>query len=226
MIYAALIMGLLGSLHCVGMCGPLLVLMRTKDGKVSLSSVLLYHMGRISTYMILGLMVAILGEGLRLVGVQQYISLILGILILFFILFARNPEQTMFRVLRLDKGTKVLHQFYGRLMKKNVFAAKFILGSLNGLLPCGLVYSALLLSLGTETGFEAGAVMLVFGLGTLPTLFFLEWIQKFVKFKFKRVFQYSMLLVGILFILRGANLNIPYLSPSVDKQEVKCCKKH
>ncbi len=220
-LVTAFLIGFLGSLHCVGMCGP--IALALPIGKMSVTgkllSILTYNVGRIFTYSLIGLGLGILGIGVSFFGFQQYFSIGMGVLILVAALtpysFEKLFEQNNFLASKLNK-LKISMQHF--ISKRNTLAF-LSMGILNGLLPCGLVYFA---AAGAITSYgisESAIYMLIFGLGTVPAMLFIAFSPSLVKEKWRvgirRALPYFAALIGILFILRGLNLDIKYLSPAL-----------
>ncbi|MDL5048875.1 sulfite exporter TauE/SafE family protein [Oscillatoria amoena NRMC-F 0135] len=167
MFTAAFILGLTGSLHCVGMCGPLALQVGATQKNHVLRNRLLYNGGRIVTYTVLGLLVGMLGNLIEMSGWQGWFSIGVGALVLVVLFFGQIerwllPRTTAF-ISTIKRG--ILHH----LNRKNTWSS-VLLGVLNGFLPCGLVYAAIVLSLIQNTWMESALVMFVFGLGTVPAL--------------------------------------------------------
>lgn len=224
MIWAALILGLGGSLHCAAMCGPLVFSVQTnwKVGGLS-PHLLLYHLGRILGYILLGLAFSLVKVPVHLFDLQQYIALISGFLILLLVFKHRIPGIKQLFTWISHRLSKTMSSYYH---KKN--SLPFI-GFLNGLLPCGLSYAAAAVSVSQPTISEALLFMMFFGMGTLPLFLIGSYLGQKVKFSvFKHVnkyLNYSMILLGVLLVIRGSGLNIPYLSPDIAPSgtEVECC---
>lgn len=226
MIWAAIILGLGGSLHCAAMCGPLVFSVQHNLGIRGVSiPLILYHMGRIGGYLVLGLLFSLIRVPLHLFHLQQYIALISGILLLLFVFKNRIPPVRSL----LDKTSSALSKAmsgqYGRQSRLPV------VGFLNGLLPCGLSYAAAAVSVG-QTGLNNQLLfMLFFGLGTLPMFLIGSWVGSKLSFfqlkSINRYLRYSMMIAGVLLVLRGSGLNIPYVSPDMapDSDKVECCHK-
>jgi len=214
----AFITGFLGSFHCVGMCGGIVLAVQAKHWQ----NALIYHLGRSLMYAVIGLLFGLFGRGLYVAGFQQYLSIFLGICMISFVLL---PTQNF----------PFLYQFYQKakqLLKplkiQNSFLSTFMLGILNGLLPCGLVYAAVFVAIATADAFYGASYMFLFGLGTMPMLFALSISQKIMpvslRFKLNKLVPVFVVCVGILLIVRGLNLNIPYLSPYIEPyQEITSC---
>ncbi|MEL6972162.1 MAG: sulfite exporter TauE/SafE family protein [Bacteroidota bacterium] len=169
MLYTAFTFGLLGSLHCVGMCGPLALAMPFGQ-RDRLLRVLVYNAGRILTYATLGALLGLLGQGIFLVGLQSWLTLALGILLIVVGLFSVQLEFNIWTLPVLSSWHLKVKAAFGRLMGKSTYGSLFSVGLLNGLLPCGLVYLALAGALTTANWQSGISYMIVFGLGTLPLL--------------------------------------------------------
>jgi hypothetical protein len=217
--------GLFGSVHCVSMCGPL-ILALPFSGQSLWASVLqrlLYQAGRILMYGFLGLILGLVGQGFNLLGLQQALSLVTGFLLVlagvsYFI--KRNKPNTTATFKPLSLLTKAL----GKYMNKPY--GGFIAGGLNGLLPCGVVYIALAQSVNLTTPVESIKFMLLFGLGTLPLL-----LITIMSPLFFRRFKAPGMLIPLLFIvagsfllMRGLNLDVPFVSHSVNINGTMECK--
>ena len=210
-------MGLFGSIHCTLMCGPLLFALQ-QHHKLSFSAALnkiLYQIGRILTYGIIGLLFGILGNSIAMKGWQQGFSILTGVILLFigisYTLMHNYPKIAAFQTKIIHPFTKVMAKW---LYKPN---GSFIAGMLNGLLPCGMVYMAVASAMNAENSLLSFQFMVCFGLGTLPLMFIFSFLttlpKKFFKVKFSSILPVLYIIMGLWFILRGVNLDIPYLSP-------------
>ncbi len=233
LILAAFTMGLLGSFHCVGMCGPLaLSLPLNSDSFWSkISGSFLYNAGRIVTYAVFGLLFGAIGKSVALFGYQQWLSIILGILIIFFNILPKRFTAFNKNNLVL-KFLEKLRIALGQLFFKKNYASLFSIGLLNGLLPCGLVYMAAAGAVATGDIVNSIFFMAFFGLGTLPMMwsvaFFGNYVSIGIRQKIRKAYPYMMVLMACLLILRGMGFGIPYISPeiSVEKKMVQnCCVK-
>ena len=218
-VYTALFIGLVGSLHCIGMCGPIAVALPLGNkgwGHRTIGG-LTYNTGRIITYAVLGAIFGFLGQGIEMAGLQRWASIIIGIAMVLSVLF---PV--------LFKGKAKLEQFLfgyaGRMIGKfrklftiNSLPSLFLIGLLNGLLPCGLVYVAIAGALNTNDLVNGILFMIVFGLGTLPVMLAIPLLGNLIgqgfRKKYNHVLSTIVVIIGVLFILRGLSLGIPYLSP-------------
>lgn len=218
--------GLFGSIHCVGMCGPLAFAIPSFRGSALLILLdkLVYNIGRTLTYTVLGLIIGLIGQQLWLAGVQSSLSILTGV----FIIVAAS-----FRIFKISLGSGKLATKMTQPFNKLISSAikhksgHLITGVLNGLLPCGFVYLALAGALNTGNSISAAQYMLFFGLGTLPLMFIAMVSTSFIGPIFRRRINNAipvvMLLLGSWFVLRGLHLDIPYLSPKKVESGVEIC---
>lgn len=218
----AIVFGFLGSLHCLGMCAPLLWAIPENPEKRTRWWInkLIYNAGRISIYALLGLLVGLIGEGVSLVGWQQHISWITGvILILGLALSIWGSRIRIFNSFSIGFNQSVKRGLSKTLASKT-YKSQLMFGVFNGLLPCGLVYMALIASLSMTTISGSMAYMALFGLGTIPMMlgaaYFKKSIQSLKSISFNKLYPKIVLTIAILLIVRGMNLGIPYLSPKVN----------
>jgi len=228
----AFVMGLTGSLHCAGMCGPIMLIMpfqRMKGLKKSLS-ISLYHFGRISVYAILGLILYFFKASFKPEW-QQYISIVLGLLLLIAGVMNFLPVNRWRLTLPWADAVKML---LGNFIANPTPISMLISGMLNGMLPCGLVYMALSTSITAQDYVQALMAMYAFGAGTIPMLLLVTLLKGRIVFlrinNVRKAVPTLMLVFGFLFIIRGMNLGVPYLSPkiSIEKEAIRtsCCHKH
>lgn len=224
------LMGLTGSLHCAGMCGPIIWVMpfQQLSGWRKWLGIGLYHIGRITVYALMGVLLFSF-KSLFEPQVQQYISIILGGVLLIVGILSFFPSRFTVKM----PWTGFVQNNLSRFMAQPTIGTLFITGMLNGLLPCGLVYMALSASVVASTPLNAAILMYAFGIGTAPMLIALTIIKDRTKVlranHFRKFVPVVMLFFGSLFVLRGMNLGIPYLSPKItmEQNEVKaeCCHK-
>ncbi|GAB5526866.1 MAG: sulfite exporter TauE/SafE family protein [Roseivirga sp.] len=225
LLSTAILVGLLGSFHCLGMCAPITWAVPGNKQKRWrwLGGRLIYNSGRVITYAGLGLTAGLVGSTFSMAGWQQGLSIGAGALMLLGVLFfgMEVPDKALLKP--LSKLVLWVKQAIGGLLAKKGFGAQLALGMLNGLLPCGLVYAALIaaLSMGTVQG--GMLYMILFGLGTFPMMLAAALFGKMISQRFKqRVWNFAprmVAMVGILFILRGLNLGIPYISPMLSNND-------
>jgi len=216
MYWSAFVFGLVGSFHCVGMCGPIVLAVPGK----SIFSKLLYNLGRTVTYALMGLVIGIIGEGFSLAGYQQILSVIVGAAMLLIVIFTKYKHFDLPLSGAISKLWIFSKNKLTPLFKSDAAMAPFLIGLINGLLPCGLVYAALFAAVAMGGMLESSLYMILFGLGTAPLLIALSVFGNFLtpalRNKFNRTVPYLLGLVAILIILRGLNLGIPYISPKMD----------
>jgi len=231
MIISGFIIGLVGSLHCIGMCGPIalaLPIVGNTKAKLIISR-LLYNFGRILTYTFFGFIFGLIGDRIKLFGLQQGASILLGSLILLRLLIPQKYSFTRIRF--LQNALSKLKQEFSRMFGKNSMKSLLVIGILNGFLPCGFVYVGIAGAIAAGGVFEGAAFMALFGLGTLPIMFSASLFSSVLSFKtrlnFRKAVPVFSFLLGILFILRGLNLGIPYISPKMSSlqtsAEIDCC---
>jgi sulfite exporter TauE/SafE len=218
--WAALSLGFLGSFHCVGMCGPIALALPVK-GNSSLnifSGSFVYNSGRIITYSLIGLLFGLLGQGFALAGLQNILSITLGILILIVMFVPRLSifkKNTGFIFRWLEKLKSGIRKLFGI----HSTGSLLLIGVLNGLLPCGLVYLGIAGSIATGNALTGSLFMIGFGLGTFPAMITVTLARGYINLRFReRIRKVVPVFAGVMalmLILRGMNLGIPYVSPSV-----------
>lgn len=227
-IGVALAMGLLSSLHCAAMCGPLMlalpVLSRSSTGFTVQRIV--YQMGRVVTYCLLGLMAGFVGKSIFLLGLQRWLSIALGLAILIGF-FASKQIPAYASVVRLVIGLKSM---MSAQLQQRSLRSLAVLGMLNGLLPCGLVYVALAGAVSQGTVVNSVYYMAMFGMGTVPTMLGISLSGKLfplpLRLKLRHAIPVGVCLLAGLLILRGMALGIPYLSPDLSSGTPSCCATH
>ena len=226
-LWTAFILGLIGSLHCAGMCGPLALALPHvgKNASAFFAGRLAYNLGRLVTYCGLGLVFGLLGKTLALAGVQRWVSIALGVTLLAGLFVSRKlalwrPVTTLVEQLKSHMGA---------LLRRHSLDALLVLGLLNGLLPCGLVYVACAGATATGDLFNGALYMLAFGAGTVPMMLAISLSGKLVPFslrlKLLKAVPLAVFILGTLLILRGMSLGIPYVSPDLSGGGAACCHK-
>ncbi|HVW94526.1 MAG TPA: sulfite exporter TauE/SafE family protein [Mucilaginibacter sp.] len=221
----AFFIGLFGSVHCVGMCGPLaFAVPSTQPGFWRmLVDKLTYNAGRVITYSALGLLIGLVGRQLWMAGLQQVISILSGGLII-----AAGSS----RLLKIKLAQGRFIKPFGWVNKQLIYALNhhaghLYIGMLNGLLPCGFVYLALAGALNTSSPSLAAQYMFWFGIGTFPLMLAATlsagFINPIVRKRINAIIPYFMICLGLWFILRGLALDIPYLSPAGQSQQTGVC---
>ncbi len=220
LLIAATAMGMLGSFHCVGMCGPLALSLPLQDNSYSAKffGALLYNAGRIVTYAAFGLVFGAIGNSVAFFGYQQWLSVILGVAILIYIVLPKRITAAKKKNVLFDFFEK-LRSALGQLFFKKTRSSLFAIGLLNGLLPCGLVYMAAAGAVATGDVLSSVLFMAFFGLGTLPVMwsvaFFGNYVGIGLRQRIRKAYPYMMTLMACLLILRGMGLGIPYVSPKM-----------
>lgn len=220
MLYTAFLFGLISSFHCIGMCGPIAMMLpvdRNNPTKKALQTIT-YHLGRLAAYATIGLLFGLLGKGFLLAGMQQQLSIVIGVLMIVVLLvpekiFARyNFSKPVFQLISKIKTT------LGSQFKNKSYQSLFTIGLLNGFLPCGMVYAALFGAIAMQSAAFGVLYMILFGLGTVPLMSSVVYINSFLTLPIRNTIQkaipYVGVCIGILFVLRGLGLGIPYISPS------------
>lgn len=232
---ASFVLGFLGSFHCIGMCGPIALTLPVQhlNGIRKMAGIGLYNAGRISAYAILGLIFGWLGRQLYLGGLQQWLSIITGSLLLVVVMLKYTG-------IRLTKGNHLPNAFtskiksrLGMLLQQQRFRTLYAIGFLNGLLPCGLVYLGIAGAIASGDVIKGMLFMASFGAGTLPAMAGVTWfshlISLSVRNRMRSLIPVVISIMGVLLILRGLNLGIPYISPVLtpDSEHVveNCCHK-
>lgn len=214
-----MVLGLLGSLHCLGMCGPIaFMLPLDRESKVKkLIQLSIYHFGRLMAYALMGLVFGLVGKGLHLFGVQQKLSIGIGAIMIVLVLIPSKHLNSF----KISKPIYLLvsrvKSRLGQELKKRTPDTFLTIGFLNGFLPCGLVYLALLGAIAMGTPWQGALYMALFGLGTVPLMtaavYLSSFMAKGMKLRVQKLIPVFVFIIGALFILRGLGLGIPYLSP-------------
>ncbi len=208
-LWTAFIVGLFGSFHCVGMCGPIAMALPGTDNSISLQLFRksLYNLGRIFTYSLLGGVIGLAGHAISFAGLQRPLSIILGLLIItgsFLPMLSSSGIQQL----------KVVQQFFSWLrqkikqqMNRRGNSTMLVIGLLNGLLPCGFVYVGLAGSLTTESALGGMSYMALFGLGTFPAMMLMAMVPNLISLKMRqrinRFLPVLAILLGCYLIYRG-----------------------
>ncbi len=220
MLFTAFIFGLISSFHCIGMCGPIaLMLPVDRDNQAKkVTQIITYHIGRLFAYSTIGFIFGMLGKGFLLAGMQQKMSIFIGIAMILVILIPEkvvvkyNFSKPIFKVISKIKTS------LGSQFKNKSYKSLFIIGLLNGFLPCGMVYVALFGAIAMQSPILGILYMILFGLGTVPMMSSIVYLNSFLTIKIRNKIQKAIpfvaVFIGIVFILRGLGLGIPYVSPS------------
>lgn len=232
MLATAFVLGLLGSFHCVGMCGPIVFLLpvNRKNNWIKLGQISLYHLSRISAYAVLGIIFGLLGKSLNLFGIQQQISIAIGVLM---ILAVSIPQKTLNKYNLSKPIYKLISKVksaLGSQLKKRTPDTFLTIGFLNGFLPCGLVYVAIFGAIAAGKIGNGALYMAAFGLGTVPLMTSAIYLGNFlstqIRQRIRKLVPVFVIIIGCLFILRGMGLGIPYISPKPVTEETHMNHKH
>lgn len=223
-LLTAFVLGLAGSLHCAVMCGPLVFAVNAARRRNQVNPAtrffsgdilhnFAYHGGRILTYSLLGAISGLIGAALVFAGFQRWISITAGGLVLLGALTSFGVRWGSLPGLIVS----VANTRFSRLLRDRTLGAVVLMGGLNGFLPCGLVYIACAAA-GTSGGVGGGvATMLAFGLGTAPIMLSVSLAGRVIRWThpvaLHRVVLVCATVAGVLLIVRGLSLGIPYISP-------------
>lgn len=220
MLLSAVILGLMGSLHCIGMCGPIAFMLpvdRTNSYK-KFGQVFIYHLGRLLAYGLMGLVFGLLGKGLYVFGMQQKLSVAIGALMILVVLLPFRRLKGFHLAKPVYTLISKVKNRLGRELQKKTLDTFITIGFLNGFLPCGLVYMALFGAIAMGNAWEGSFYMMLFGSGTIPlmtaAIYFSGALKGALRQQVQRLIPVFVILIGALFILRGLGLGIPYLSPA------------
>lgn len=232
---ASFMLGFVGSFHCIGMCGPIALTLPVQhlSGWKKLAGMLLYNAGRITAYALLGIIFGWLGKQLYLGGLQQWLSVITGVVLLLAVLVKYTGTWWRRGGALPSVFTGKIKSALGTLLRQQRFRTLFAIGFLNGLLPCGLVYLAIAGAIATGGVLQGALFMAAFGAGTLPAMAGVTWFSHLVTIsvrnRMRSLIPVVISIMGVLLILRGLNLGIPYISPAMSSgtEHVvhNCCHK-
>ncbi|MFO1475175.1 MAG: sulfite exporter TauE/SafE family protein [Verrucomicrobiota bacterium] len=224
-LWTAFILGFLGSLHCAGMCGPLALALPAGAGSRTgfVAGRIAYNLGRLATYAALGLVFGLLGRSFVLAGVQQWLSITLGAALLAGLFASRKLAAAV----PVSRFVAALKSTFARLLRERTLASLGLLGLLNGLLPCGLVYVAATAATSTGGILDGALYMILFGLGTFPMMLAIglsgRLVPATVRLKLLKAVPATVVVLAVLLILRGLALGIPYVSPVLTSGSGSCC---
>lgn len=236
-LWTAFLIGLVGSFHCAGMCGPIALALPLHGStwQSKFKGAIIYNTGRILTYMLLGAIFGLLGKGIQLAGFQLWSSVVIGVLMIVAVLVPLVFGKRLSIENLFGGYSKSLYNGFQRLFQVGTASSLFSIGLLNGFLPCGLVYVGIAGAINTGDVFQSASFMALFGLGTFPIMFAVSIAGKFLSLSVRnlisKVTPYLVIMLGVLFILRGLSLGIPYISPKAEaltpvvEKAHKCCHK-
>lgn len=232
LLWSALVLGLFTNLHCLGMCGPIALALPLNRSSIftKSSGVLVYNFGRVLVYGLLGMLFGVFGKGLNIVGLQQFISVALGLIILLSVVFPAWFKIDVFSNQFVLKPIQQLKKKATAQLNKKGYMALFVFGMFNALLPCGMVYLALAGAITTGIWFDGFLFMVLYGIGTLPVMIGFPLLGAYFPITKKKWYKKSVpalaFVFAVLLVLRGTNLDIPYMSPGISSDgktmHVKC----
>lgn len=226
LLFAALALGFASGFHCIGMCGPIalsLGLTKKQATNYYLQN-LTYQFGRIATYAFLGAVLGIVGQGFEMAGFQQYLTVTVGILLIVMALFSFGGKDFASKIPFFASFLFKIKKNLGKILQKADYRSRFTTGILNGFLPCGMVYMALTASLAAGGIWQSAVFMALFGLGTLPFMFAVVLAGNLMtaafRIKILKFVPVMMVILGGLFVVRGLEMGIPYLSPKKEALQI------
>ncbi|MDX2152354.1 MAG: sulfite exporter TauE/SafE family protein [Bryobacteraceae bacterium] len=214
-VFAPLGLGVVSSLHCAGMCGPIVLAYTLPiERRRRLPLHLAYNAGRIATYAILGAVAGTLGGGMvtvgRMAGLERQAAILTGILMIAAGILAGGwlPKTGLVRIGAGPGVHGALSRAFGRFVRQGGVRSKFALGATMGLLPCGMVYAALVQAMSTSNALAGALSMALFGAGTSASLLAIGLLSGTVSARFGRystaVASLSVIALGAIVIWRGA----------------------
>lgn len=208
MWWTALIMGFAGSLHCAGMCSPLAMAITTQ--RPFLINKLIYNLGRVFTYGLLGALAASVGSIFLITPYQTFISFGIGIFFLLMGVGAIAGVHIPFLTKAINRFNNWLKELFGYWLKKKNYIGIAMMGMLNGLLPCGLTYLALTYCFIMPTRIEGFGFMILFGLGTWPVMIGFTWLLSRgfsrVKLNYQKITTIIFIFIGVWLLTRAVLL--------------------
>lgn len=226
---SALTMGFLGSFHCIGMCGAIALSLPVQhlSGWKRHLGVLYYNTGRIVTYGVIGLISGSIGNMISFPGWQQKLSVLLGLLLLLICYRTITKKRAKTPAFVQQYWNNRIISYLSPLFRHRTVSSTFLIGLLNGLLPCGLVYMAIAGAVAAHHPYQGMCFMMSFGLGTLPAMMLVgltgNMLGQRLRSSIRNAAPYVIGMMGLLLVLRGANLDISYLSPKIAQDKVQCC---
>ncbi|SEF75116.1 hypothetical protein SAMN05421847_0816 [Halpernia humi] len=226
LIFSALALGFASGFHCIGMCGPIALSMglTKKQATNYYLQNLTYQLGRVTTYSFMGAVLGIVGQSFKFAGFQSYLTILVGILLIIMALFSFGGKDFAAKIPFLSKFLFRVKMNLGKLLQKADYKSRYLTGILNGFLPCGMVYMALTASLAAGGIMQSAIFMALFGLGTIPFMFAVVLLGNLMTTAFRikvlKLIPIVMIILGGLFILRGLELGIPFLSPPANSLQI------
>lgn len=237
---AGFALGLAGSLHCVGMCGPIAIALpgRRKLSWSMSGQKLVYQLGRVTSYTMLGVLAGFAGSRVVDAGFSQHLSIVAGVIMVVMAVLHLGMHKQLIHAHAFGRVSRFVEQKIGARLASHKggadglpsLQAHYLIGIFNGLLPCGLVLSALVGSIGTGDVLEGSLFMMMFGLGTVPLMSAVAILGGVVSCKLRNKLRTAVpviaILIGVLFVMRGLSLDIPFISPVLEGPKPACCTSH
>jgi uncharacterized protein len=231
--YLALSLGLMSSFHCVGMCGPIALALPVHKGTRArqVAGLLAYNGGRAATYALLGGLFGLLGSSFALMGYLRYLTIGIGLLMLAYVLWPAALESRLHPPRVWQRAVQAIKSRMARLLSSRNVAGWAGLGMLNGLLPCGLVYMAVISSVATGSALTGAGFMFLFGLGTLPAMmavgFFKQIFTPTLRTRIRKFTPVLVAVAGLWIVVRGLLIQPPVSGPSSagTRTEIPLCHK-
>lgn len=202
------------------MCGPIAFMLpvdRSSQLK-KISQITIYHVGRLLTYSLIGLVFGLIGKSLYIFGFQQQLSIAIGVIMILIVIIPQKTFNKYNFSKPVYKAISKVKSALGSAMKKKTLDTFLTIGFLNGFLPCGLVYMALFAAIAEGTALNGSLYMAIFGLGTIPlmttAIYFSHFLKGAARQRIQKMIPFFIIIIGVLFILRGLGLGIPYISPA------------
>ena len=197
-LISAFLLGLLGSMHCVGLCGPIVMAIpvKTQSKIATLTNGLVYNFGRTLSYSFLGAIFGLIGESLSIFFLQANLSIAIGTLILLYLILPKNIKSKVKSHSKSRLFLEKLKSQISRQISRTTLSGSLFLGVLNGLLPCGLVYAALAGAVATGSLINSIFYMALFGLGTLPAMTFVYYFKNYISLNLRHKIN-KLILVNV-----------------------------
>lgn len=225
MYLTALLIGLAGSLHCVGMCSPLALAVSGMSRSFVIAR-LFYNAGRILLYGILGALVGSLGAIAGLTQYQTLLSAAVGAVLVLLGIGGVSVIRIPLLTPALQRLANALKSLFAAQVKSKSIPSFVLMGAINGLLPCGLTYFALTYCVTLPDALSGFQFMLLFGAGTLPVMLgipaVLSLVSSRLKVSLQRVTAAVMILLGMLLLVRSVIVHPQEMPPASASTEVVC----
>ncbi len=209
-------MGLIGSMHCAGMCGPIAISLPYRVGmqtkEETFFKILVYNLGRIITYAFFGLLFGIVGKGFFTMGIQKWFLITLAVLLIIIAIFSIDVESKALKIPVIGKFNKKIKELLAKSLKNATVKSFLYIGILNGFLPCGLVYMAIVAAIATGGVLNSVLYMILFGIGTMPMMMALGYGGHLLSTRFRtilrKLYPVFMIIFAILFLMRAFKINM------------------